>query len=519
MTTEQDIRPFRIEIPQARIDRLHARLADTLWPDELPGVGWDKGMPVSYLKPLAEYWRTGYDWRAAEARLNELPQFVTEIDGEQVHFLHVRSPEPDALPLVLSHGWPATFVEFLDVLGPLSDPRAHGGDPADAFHLVVPSLPGFAFSGVGSKVGEGSTEHYAQVVAKLMARLGYDRYGAQGGDAGYFVSTELGRIATDHVVGIHVNGPITIPSWDAESWGGEGGESSEGGAQSWGPAEGGESAAAGGAQSTSGAEGGAESWSGTEGVGSASGASGGVGTQSRGAAAVGDQLPADGTRAGSAGDAGGRGSAQSGGEGGDQSWGGDGGAGRDVSAESSGAAESGDQSWGGAESGGQSGYSPEDQAKLEKLTGEESFTRFGYAMVQAGRPQTLAIGMHDSPAGMLAWIVDMFQRWTNPAIELPEDAVDRDALLTNVSLYWFTGTFASSIRLYGEGEAWGGAAKNSGVPTAAAIFPGDLSIRKIAEEQHNIVRWTEFDRGGHFAAMEAPDLLTEDVRAFFRTLR
>ncbi|MCP2292379.1 epoxide hydrolase family protein [Nocardia amikacinitolerans] len=441
MTTEQDIRPFRIEIPQEQIDRLHARLADTLWPDELPGVGWDKGMPVSYLKPLAEYWRTGYDWRAAEAKLNELPQFVTEIDGEQVHFLHVRSPEPDALPLVLSHGWPATFIEFLDVLGPLSDPRAHGGDPADAFHLVVPSLPGFAFSGVGSKIGQGSTEHYAQVVAKLMARLGYDRYGAQGGDAGYFVSTELGRIATDHVVGIHVNGPITIPSWDAESWGGEradswsaGGDATE---RSWGATEGGEQAQV----SAGGVADDAAVWSATEGDGGGS--------------------------------------------------------------------------WGG----GQSGYSPEDQAKLEKLTGEESFTRFGYAMVQAGRPQTLAIGMHDSPAGMLSWIVDMFQRWTNPAIELPEDAVDRDALLTNVSLYWFTGTFASSIRLYGEGEAWGGAAKNSGVPTAAAIFPGDLSIRKIAEEQNNIVRWTEFDRGGHFAAMEAPDLLTEDVRAFFGTLR
>ncbi|MET8779751.1 epoxide hydrolase [Nocardia sp. NPDC004654] len=440
MTTEQDIRPFRIEIPQAQIDRLHARLADTLWPDELPGVGWDKGMPVSYLKSLAEYWRTGYDWRAAEARLNELPQFVTEIDGEQVHFLHVRSPEPDALPLVLSHGWPATFVEFLDVLGPLSDPRAHGGDPADAFHLVVPSLPGFAFSSVGPKVGEGSTEHYAQVVAKLMARLGYDRYGAQGGDAGYFVSTELGRIATDHVVGIHVNGPITIPSWGADSWGGEDGESwGADGDQSW------AGATSAGGDESSGAESGAQSWET--------------------------------------------------GEGGGQSPGGN--------------------SWGG----GSSGYSPEDQAKLEKLTGEESFTRFGYAMVQAGRPQTLAIGMHDSPAGMLSWIVDMFQRWTNPAIELPEDAVDRDALLTNVSLYWFTGTFASSIRLYGEGEAWGGGAKNSGVPTAAAIFPGDLSIRKIAEEEHNLVRWTEFDRGGHFAAMEAPDLLTEDVRAFFRTLR
>ncbi|MFI2478510.1 epoxide hydrolase family protein [Nocardia xishanensis] len=434
MTTEQDIRPFRIEIPQDQLDQLHTRLADTLWPEELPGVGWDKGMPVSYLKPLAEYWRTGYDWRAVEARLNELPQFVTEIDGEQVHFLHVRSPEPDALPLVLNHGWPGTFVEFLDVLGPLSDPRAHGGDPADAFHLVVPSLPGFAFSGVGPKVGQGSTEQYAQVVAQLMARLGYDRYGAQGGDAGFFVATELGRIATDHVVGIHLNGPITLPSWDGEA----GGESWE-------------------TESSDEKGGDARFWD----------------------AATRDDRSAIGAKS-------------------DQ-----------YVAADDGAARGGEQSR----------YSAEDEAKLAKLTGEESFTRYGYAMVQAGRPQTLAIGMHDSPAGLLSWIVDIFQRWTNPAIELPDDAVDRDALLTNVSLYWFTKTFASSIRLYGEGEAWGGAAKSSGVPTAAAIFPGDLSIRAIAEEQHNIVRWTELDRGGHFAAMEAPDLLTADVRAFFRDMR
>jgi pimeloyl-ACP methyl ester carboxylesterase len=404
MTTERDIRPFHIDIPQGQIDDLNARLANILWPDELPGVGWDYGMPVSYLKQLAEYWRTGYDWRTQEARLNEIPQFITEIDSQTLHFLHVRSPEPNALPLVLSHGWPASFIEFLEVIGPLTDPRARGGDPADAFHVVIPSLPGFAFSGPTKKVRDGGTERYAQVIAELMARLGYDRYGAQGGDAGYFVSTELGRIATEHLAGIHVNGPITIPSFgggDEQSWGGEHAESA------------------------------------------------------------------------------------------------------------------GEQSWGSAES----EYSPEDQARLEAMTGPDSYTRYGYAMVQAGRPQTLAIGMHDSPAGLLSWIVDMFQRWTNPAKELPEDAVNLDALLTNVSIYWFTKTFASSIRLYRESNSWGVDLKSSGVPTGAAIFPGDNSIRKLAEQAHNIVRWTEYDRGGHFAAMEAPDLLTADIREFFRSLR
>lgn len=396
MTTEHDIRPFRIDIPQERIDDLHRRLADTLWPSDLPGAGWSKGMRVSYLRPLAEYWRSEFDWRAVEGELNELPQFVTGIDGQQVHFLHVRSPEPDALPMVLGHGWPASFTEFAKVLGPLSDPRAHGGDPADAFHLVVPSLPGFAFSTVSPEPGAGSTERFAEVVAALMARLGYDRYGVQGGDAGYFVAAQLGHIDRQHVVGLHVNGPITIPSWD-------GGDAESGGGA--------------------------------------------------------DEYAA------------------------------------------------------------QAEWSAEDQAKLDTLTGPDSYARYDYATVQANRPQTLAIGLQDSPAGLLSWIADLFRQYTDPAIELPDDAVGRDALLTNVSLYWFTGTLASSLRLYSESAVWGAPVRKSDVPTAAAIFPGDLSVRKLAEDAHNIVRWTEFDRGGHFAAMEAPDLLIADVREFFHALR
>src|SRR5690606_742563 len=288
-------------------------------------------------------------------------------------------------PLVLSHGWPSTFAEFARVIGPLADPRAHGGDPADAFHVIVPSLPGFAFSGVGPEDGAGSTERHTRVIATLMDRLEYERYGAHGGDAGYFVATELGRVAAEHVLGIHVNGPILMPSWD-----------------------------------------------------------------------------------GSDDDA---------------------------------------------------AYTEADQEKLGKLVGEESFTRFGYAAVQSGRPTTLAVAMHDSPAGLLAWMTDIYHRWTNPAITLPEDAIGRDALLTEVSLYWFTGCFASSIRLYGEGSAWGAALEPAAVPTAVAVFPGDTSIRALAERRLELVRWTEFDRGGDFAALEAPDLLVGDIRAFFRTVR
>src|SRR4029079_3203442 len=148
------ITPFRIDIPQSDLDDLQARLDRARWPDELPGGG-DYGVPLSYVRPLADHWRNAYDWRTVEDRINEYPQFTTEIDGQSIHFLHVRSPEPDALPLILTHGWPGSVVEFLDVIGPLSDPRAHGGDPADAFHLVIPSLPGFGFSGPTHETGWG----------------------------------------------------------------------------------------------------------------------------------------------------------------------------------------------------------------------------------------------------------------------------------------------------------------------------------------------------------------------------
>jgi pimeloyl-ACP methyl ester carboxylesterase len=183
---------------------LNDRLARTRWPDELPGVGWSRGVPLEYLKEVAEYWRTGYDWREHEAKLNEFPQFPTTIDGQNIHFLHLRSPEPDALPLIITHGWPGSVVEFLDVIGPLADPRAHGGEAADAFHLVIPSIPGFGFSGPTRETG-WTEQRIAAAFAELMRRLGYDRYGAQGGDVGAGISPDLGRVDPNHVVGIHVN--------------------------------------------------------------------------------------------------------------------------------------------------------------------------------------------------------------------------------------------------------------------------------------------------------------------------
>src|SRR5262245_53565428 len=174
-TADTVIRPFRIDVPQADLDDLRDRLARTRWPDELPGVGWSYGAPLGYVQELAEYWRTAYDWRPHEARLNELPQFTTTIDGANVHFVHVRSPEPDALPLIVTHGWPGSIVEYLDLVGPLTDPRAHGGDPRDAFHLVMPTIPGYGFYGQTRETG-WNARRVARDFAELMERLGHARF-------------------------------------------------------------------------------------------------------------------------------------------------------------------------------------------------------------------------------------------------------------------------------------------------------------------------------------------------------
>jgi pimeloyl-ACP methyl ester carboxylesterase len=381
------IEPFTIAIPQAGLDDLRDRLARARWPGELPGVGWSRGVPLEYLKELADYWRTSYDWRKQEARLNAYPQFTTAIDGQRIHFLHIRSPEPGALPLVLTHGWPGSFIEFLKVIGPLSDPRAHGGDPADAFHLVIPSLPGFGFSGPTREAG-WNTARVARAWAELMRRLGYERYGAQGGDTGAFVSPALGRAAPEQVVGVHVNAatygfiPYETPSEEELAT-----------------------------------------------------------------------------------------------------------------------------------------LTDAERACIERLNhwGTEGN---GYFQIQSTRPQTIGYALADSPLAQLAWIVDLFKELSFPSEALPEAAIDRDDLLTNVTLYWLTNTGASSAHIYYE-EMHSGIwhEEPATTPTGVAVFAHDIAIRRYAEQGHNIVHWSEFERGGHFAAMEAPDLLVGDVRAFFRRLR
>jgi epoxide hydrolase len=212
-TERAELRPFRAELPQSGIDDLQGRLGRVRWPDELPGVAWRYGVPLDYTRQLVEHWRNGFDWRDQEARLNAHPQFTTTIDGQPVHFIHARSPEPDALPLICTHGWPMSVFEYLDLIGPLSDPRAYGGDPTDAFHLVIPSIPGVAFS--GPTTGPGwDTPRIARSWVELMARLGYERYGAHGNDAGSQISPEVGRHAPERVVGVHVTQLFSFPSGD-----------------------------------------------------------------------------------------------------------------------------------------------------------------------------------------------------------------------------------------------------------------------------------------------------------------
>jgi pimeloyl-ACP methyl ester carboxylesterase len=379
------IKPFTIDIPQSTLDDLAAKLASTRLPAPLPGDDWNTGVPVSWLSSLVDYWRTSYDWRAAEKELNSYPQFTTEIEGQQIHFLHVRSAEPDALPLLLTHGWPGSIVEFLDLIGPLTDPVAFGGHASDAFHVVIPSLPGFGFSGPVSSSG-WSRERVGQVWALLMEELGYERYGVQGGDIGGAVSPAVARAARDRVVGVHTNGGPSLPPYP---------------------------------------------------------------------------LPEEELKT----------------------------------------------------------LTPLEQDRIARIGGFLQ-KEFGYISIQSTRPQTLAYGLVDSPVGQLAWIMDKFMAWTWPAETLPEAIISKDRLLTNVMIYWLTGTAGSAAYVgYAQQEAWGTKLENSGVPTAVLAFAHDVPVRRYAERDNNITRWTDVDHGGHFAALEEPELLVSDVREFFSSLR
>ncbi|WP_280413221.1 epoxide hydrolase family protein [Nocardia asiatica] len=383
--TNREIRPFRIDIPQAELDDLRLRLTRTRWIDDLPGAGWERGVPTAYLKGLAGYWAEKFDWRAAESELNAYPQFTTTIAGQHVHFLQVRSPQDDATPLLLLHGWPSSVADFRDVIGPLTDPAAHGAPDAPAFHLVIPSLPGHGFSGPITEPGWNDSR-IAAALAELMARLGYHRYGVHGGDHGSFIAPGIGRIDTEHVVGVHVNALVTFPTGD----------------------------------------------------------------------------PAD-----------------------------------------------------------LAALTDAEQARLGAM---KKFQDDGsaYMKLQGSRPNTIAQLLADSPVGQLGWIVEKYREWTDQSHDLPEQAVHVDRLLTTVSIYWFTDTARSVANFYYERfhDATMFAPKPKGtVPTGVAVFKdGDYAIRRFAERAHHITHWSEFYSGGHFPALEVPDLLVGDMREFFRSL-
>ena len=372
---------FSIDIQEDEILDLRQRVLRTRWPEETGGDGWRRGVPVAYLQPIAEYWARQFEWRPWEARLNRLGQCITTIDGQRIHFLHVRSRESGAMPIILTHGWPGSVLEFVDILGPLTDPAGHNGHRVDAFHVVIPSVPGFGYSIPLSETG-WTHARIARAWAELMRRLDYHRYGAQGGDTGFLVSPKLGPIAPESVAGVHVNGGLEPPP----------------------PA----------------------------------------------------LNPAD--------------------------------------------------------------LSPDENRRLE-ATRSLFLDGGGYAEIQGTRPKTLAFALTNSPVALLAWILDKVHDWTDPAHDLPELAIPLDHLLANVSLYWFTKTASTSAHLYYETRHAPADFYRWPVTMGVAAFPTDSMLRSEMERRFNIVRWTEFRRGGHFAAMEAPDLLVEEMREFFRPLR
>jgi epoxide hydrolase len=376
--SDDGIHPFRVEISQTDLDYLHARLANARWPGELPGPGWTRGIPADYLQELARYWRTGYDWRTTEAQLNSYPQFTTEIDGQRIHFLHVRSAQPGAKPLLITHGFPSSVAEFMQLIEPLVNPPAGAG--IQAFDVIVPSLPGYAFStplsGAGWTMGRT-----ARAWAELMRRLGYQRYGVHGGDVGAGVSGLVASLDGEHVIGLHVvTDPLT-------------------------------------------------------------------------AANVATFIPGMASRL--------------------------------------------DEN------------DPVDKLILDRMAAFRQ-DGSGYLAIQNSRPQTIGYGLADSPLLQLAWIAEKVHEWTDLA-------VDRDQLLTTVSLYWFTGSGASAAHtLYEQAHSsdWG---TPPAVPQGFAVFGADETVRKLVPAPPD-AHWTEFSRGKHFPAMEAPADLAADLRAFFAPL-
>lgn len=381
-------RPFRIDIPESAINDLHQRLDRCRWPDQVDNADWRYGTEKNTLRELVHYWRHTFDWRLAETSINRFDQFHLEIDGLDTHFIHQRSPHPNATPIVITHGWPGSIVEFLELIPRLTEPERFGGHPDDAFHVVCPSLPGFGFSAASPAPGM-----HVRVIAgrhhKLMQALGYRRYVAQGGDWGAPITRSMAELAPLHCRAIHTNYVSADPPQDTADPMAD------------------------------------------------------LNDKERQALKDFQQVRADG---------------------------------------------------------------------------------FGYYHIQSTRPQTLSYGLNDSPLGLCAWIAEKFHAWSDCAGDI-RNVISWDALLTNISLYWFTGTIGSSVRLYRENAiamASGAEPKivRTDVPTGAAIYPREMwrPPRSWVERQYKLVHWYEADKGGHFAAMEQPELFAKDLWQFNRAV-
>jgi epoxide hydrolase len=371
------IKSYKVSIPESQLDDLHERIKKTIWPAVIPGQNYG-GPELANVKRLAQK-VLRLDWRKKEAELNKLPHFTTEIDGQTIHFIHVKSKEANATPLMLIHGWPGSFIEFLEHIEPLTDPGKHGGQAEDAFDVVIPSLPGFAFSGPTKEAGWDNVR-MGKAFIELMGRLGYDKFAVQGGDAGAIIGPEMGRLAPEKVIALHLNAATL-------------------GFMPMGPVD-----------------------------------------------------EADIAK-----------------------------------------------------------FTPAEKKRLEVMQ-EFLQVKFGFNLLQSNQPQLVSYALADSPVGLMAWMTQLMD---------PEEVGER--FLENFMIYWLTGTAASGIRLYYENahdpSAWAPKA-NSGVPTAVAVFQdGDIAIRKYGEDGNNIMRWTEYPHGGHYAALTVPEVWLNDVREFFRGLR
>lgn len=378
------IEPYVVDVPQSVLDDLHQRLARTRWPAALPDAGWSLGTDQAYLRVLVSSWQHTFDWRVQERRINQLPHFRAQLNGLNIHFVHQRGQGPRPLPLLLTHGWPDSFYRMHKLIPLLTDPGRHGADPADAFDVVVPSLPGFGFSDPPLS-RDFTVSMVADLFAQLMSELGYDRYGAHAGDLGRSVTEALARHYPQRLAGIHLT----------------------------------------------------DVWFGAL-----------------------LQEPSE-----------------------------------DLSA---------------------------DERAYLAAGRHWQQTEGSYAHQQSTRPQTLAFGLNDSPAGLAAWLVEKFRAWSDCDGDV-ERRFSRDELLTHITLYWVTQTIGSSFLPYAEWQRHLGreALKRIEVPTGVALFPADLvrPPRSYAERRYDLRRWTEMPAGGHFAALEEPHRLAEELRAFFRPLR